>query len=58
MMEAKRAAETAGMSRGQWLQARRRGIGGSDAPALMGASPWATPLSVYADKMGFLPENE
>ena len=58
MMEAKRAAETAGMSRGQWLQARRRGIGGSDAPALMGASPWATPLSVYADKMGFLPEKE
>lgn len=57
-MEAKRAIDTSKMSREEWLAARRAGIGGSDAPAIMGASPWATPLSVYADKMGFLPETE
>ena len=57
-MEANRAIETAAMSREEWLDARRKGIGGSDAPAIMGASPWATPLTVYADKMGAAPEKE
>lgn len=49
---------TKDMSREQWLEARRKGIGGSDAAAIMGASPWATPLTVYADKLGLLPEKE
>ena len=35
-----------------WLEARKEGIGSSDAPAIMGRSPWASPLSVYLDKMG------
>lgn len=51
-------ASTKNMSREEWLQARRNGIGGSDAAAIMGASPWSTPLTVYADKTGIGPEKE
>lgn len=37
-------------SRQRWLEERRRGIGGSDAAAVMGLSPWASPLSLWVDK--------
>lgn len=43
---------TKDMSRADWLQARRKGIGGSDASAIMGQNPWASPLTVYMDKTG------
>lgn len=43
---------TKDMSRGEWLDARRSGIGGSDASAIMGQNPWASPLTVYLDKTG------
>lgn len=36
--------------RRRWLQERRRGIGGSDAAAVLGLSPWASPLSLWVDK--------
>ena len=41
-----------GIDRQEWLELRRGGIGGSDAAALMGASKWATPLTVWLDKTG------
>ncbi len=31
---------------------RTRGIGGSDAAAILGLSPWRTPLEVYLEKIG------
>lgn len=31
---------------------RRKGIGGSDAGAIMGVSPWKSPVDVYLDKLG------
>jgi putative phage-type endonuclease len=34
-----------------WLAWRRGGIGASDAAALLDISPWASPLSVYSDKI-------
>lgn len=34
-----------------WHEARRTFIGASDAPAVLGISPWATPLDVWADKL-------
>lgn len=37
------------------LEARRAGIGGSDVSAILGLSPWRTPLEVYLDKLGELP---
>lgn len=41
-----------GLSRDEWLALRRKGIGGSDVPAILGQSPWRTPLDVYLDKLG------
>ena len=39
-------------AREDWLAARRTGIGGSDIAAVLGLSPWKTPLAVYLDKIG------
>lgn len=39
-------------SRGDWLYRRRAGIGGSDAAAVLGLSPWQSALSLYCDKIG------
>lgn len=36
----------------QWLEARKRGIGGSDASAIMGLNPYKTPLLVWLEKTG------
>lgn len=47
---------TKDMTRAEWLEARRKGIGGSDASAIMGQNPWASPLTVYFDKVGIAPE--
>lgn len=44
------------LTREQWLAARRNSIGASDCPAVMGQSPYRTPLQVYADKLGLLPD--
>lgn len=49
---------TANMPREEWLELRRTGIGGSDAAAIVGLSAWATPYTVYMDKLGLLPEKE
>lgn len=38
--------------RAQWLAERRTGIGGSDVAAILGMSPWRSPLDVYLDKIG------
>lgn len=35
-----------------WLEARRTGIGGSDLAAVLGLSPWRSPLDVWRDKTG------
>jgi putative phage-type endonuclease len=34
-----------------WLAKRKHGIGGSDAPAIMGLSPFGSPITVYLDKV-------
>ncbi|RRD43509.1 hypothetical protein EII18_02900 [Comamonadaceae bacterium OH3737_COT-264] len=46
------------IDRTQWLAQRRAGIGGSDVAAILGLSKWRTPLDVYLDKRGELPEQE
>lgn len=40
------------MSRQDWLAARKKGIGGSDAAAVLGASRWKTRADVWLDKTG------
>ena len=49
---------TRGMTRQQWLEQRRKTIGGSDAAAIVGLSKYASPFSVWAEKTGRLPEKE
>lgn len=44
--------ETESLSRNQWLEYRRLGIGGSDVAAIMGISPFRTARDVYYDKLG------
>lgn len=40
------------MDNQEWLEARRTGIGGSDIAAVLGLSPWRSPLDVWKDKVG------
>lgn len=37
-------------TREQWLELRQKGIGGSDAGAILGLNKWKTPFEVYIDK--------
>lgn len=37
-----------------WLEARKNGLGGSDAAAILGLSPWRTPLDVYMERVGMV----
>lgn len=41
-------------TREEWLAERATGLGGSDAAAVCGCSPWATPLDVYTEKVQYL----
>ena len=49
---------TMGMSHEVWLQHRRKSIGGSDAPSIIGLNPYSSPYTVWADKLGELPPKE
>ena len=46
---------TAKMTREEWLQLRRRGIGGSDASVIMGKNPYRSILQLWEEKTGKLP---
>lgn len=45
-------------SRAEWLELRRKGLGGSDVAGVLGLSPWSSPMSVWCDKMGLSEESE
>lgn len=49
---------TMDMSREDWLEARKIGLGGSDVAKVLGLSKWGGPLTVYMDKMGITPPHE
>ena len=49
-------ADTKRMSHEQWKEARKKGIGSSDAAAIAGLNPYRSPLVVYCDKLGLIPE--
>ena len=36
----------------EWLEFRKSRIGGSDAPIVMGVSPWKTPYELWLEKLG------
>lgn len=48
----KKGANVTELSRDEWLELRRKGIGGSDAAAVAGLSPWKSAAAVYLDKVG------
>jgi putative phage-type endonuclease len=39
-------------NREAWLAYRTKGIGASDAPVILGISPWKSPLALYTEKIG------
>lgn len=50
--------DTRNMTREEWLRHRRRAIGGSDAAAIAGLTPYASPFTVWLDKLGRSEEKE
>jgi len=47
--------DTTNLSEAEWLEYRRKGIGGSDAAAVLGLSPFCTARDLYYDKIGVKP---
>ena len=48
----KTLAKTKDMSREEWLEYRKKGIGGSDAPIIAGVNPWKSAVELYMEKTG------
>jgi len=49
---------TENMSRKDWLEQRRKGIGASEISSIAGINPYSSPYVVYLDKIGELPDME
>ena len=43
--------DTKGLTETEWLEWRRKGVGGSDASIILGISPFATARDLYYDKL-------
>jgi putative phage-type endonuclease len=50
--------DTDAVSREEWLELRRTGLGGSDAAASMGLSPYMSPVALYLDKVDPQPDED
>lgn len=48
--------DTTKIPRAEWLALRRTGLGGSDASAALGLSPYVTPVGLYLDKIDPQPD--
>ena len=57
-MDANVLVATKGMDKGEWLNWRRHGLGGSDAAAVMGLSKWKSPFQLYLEKVGEVTNDE
>ena len=44
--------------RDAWLEWRRAGIGASDVAGILGLSPWSSPYSIWATKVGLIPDDD
>ena len=42
--------ETDGLSREEWLEYRKQGIGGSDVAAILGISKWKSEIEIWITK--------
>lgn len=54
----KKLVKLAELSHDQWLEYRRKGIGGSDAATIVGLNPYSSLYELWADKQGFLQQKE
>lgn len=50
----KKLVNTLNLSHEEWLEWRKKGIGGSDASSVVGLNPWRSAVAVYLDKLGEL----
>lgn len=50
--------DTTDLPRDEWLTYRRKGIGGSDAAAILGISPFLTARDLYFDKLGISAQSD
>lgn len=57
-LPAGRIIDTQQWDRARWLAWRTEGIGASDVAAIVGLSPWSSPWSLWAEKLGLLGERE
>jgi len=57
-MDALRQEQHVDAGRAIWLEQRRRGIGGTDASAILGVNPWMTPFEVFLSKTGKAKDKE
>ncbi len=51
-MHAIQLTSTLGMDNSDWLEFRKRGIGGSDAAAILRLSTWTSPVDLFLEKTG------
>ncbi len=58
LMKAKVLVNTSNMEKEEWIEYRKRGIGGSDAAAIAGLDPYKSPINVYLEKTGDYGEKE
>ena len=54
----RKLVSTKDMPREQWLEYRRKSIGGSEAATIAGLNRYSSLYALWADKMGLLPEKE
>ena len=50
--------DTTSLSDEEWLEYRRKGIGGSDVAAIFGVSPFTTKRDLYYDKLNIAPRGD
>lgn len=50
--------DTESITRKEWLEYRRKGIGGSDAAVIFNASKWKSRRELYFDKRGYFSDEE
>jgi len=51
-MQAEVLTMTNDLNHDEWLDIRKKGIGGSDAAAIAGLNKWKSPVAVYMEKIG------
>ena len=53
-----KVVDISNLSREDWLEYRKKGIGGSDVAAIMGISPFATIRDLFYNKTGVQPDRK